>query len=43
MDGTGENHLKFVKFRKPKATNFLIYIKYRPGTNTSNIMKKRSH
>jgi hypothetical protein len=33
--------MKLARFRKPKATSFLLYMDYRPNTNTSNIMKNR--
>jgi hypothetical protein len=35
--------VKIARFKKPKATNFLSYVEYRPNTNISNIMKNRSH
>jgi hypothetical protein len=32
------------RFGKPKATCFFLsYLKYKPNTNTSNIMKNRLH
>jgi hypothetical protein len=31
------------KLRKPRAAFFLSYVEYKPNTNTSNIMKNRSH
>jgi hypothetical protein len=35
--------VKIARFRKLKASCFLSYVEYRLNTNTSNIMKNRSH
>jgi hypothetical protein len=32
MHGTGE-HLKLVRFRRPKVACFLSHVEYRPNTN----------
>jgi hypothetical protein len=32
---------KLLRFRKPKVTCVLLYMKYTPNTNTSNLMKNR--
>jgi hypothetical protein len=30
--------VKLARVRKPKATCFLLYVEYKPNTNTSNII-----
>jgi hypothetical protein len=35
--------VKLARFGKPKASCFLSYVENRSKTNTSNIMKNRSH
>jgi hypothetical protein len=34
--------LKLARFRKPQGACFLSYVKYKPITNISNIMKNRT-